>query len=205
MGLVNIYIVPEWQRLVQNDKYQIAVNLPSAVQGDAWSIKFVALDVNPDVQLTLSRKSVGSYTPKVALRTSAGVTLALQDSWTADAFDNSYSGVLALNTAEITAAVVGLTAGQWVTVYAEIKIVDGAGNILTAYPATAIKLYSNQIPPGTTVTLPSEVTATQAWVNNLFVPKQMVPGDVIIMSSPNGTQFIFGVDDNGQPTFTQIT
>lgn len=207
MGFLQIYNAVKTQTLHPSAQNAARISLPVFVQGDQLSIEFMALKPtgNAFSKTPFEIIPVGSYSLKLGLFAAAGTQLAYQNTFTADAANNVYSGVLNLNTAAIDTAVSSLAIGNSLTVYAEIKTVDQDGNETTSLPATPVELVKRLITAASNVVQPVDKAATEAWVSALF--SKLAP-DVYqpkIRLTPGGKRFLINYDEDGNEVKSELT
>jgi hypothetical protein len=209
MNALKLFSLVSAQRLVSGrGEMSTFTNLvlPAFTEGDSLPIEFQALSqVGGEVAEILP---VAGYTLKIGIFTSAGVQLAYQSTWTADALNDVFTGVLNLNDAALTSALSGKVVGETINAFFSIQYIDTLGRVATALPASsaqaAIKIAKAAITVGAVTVPPGEVAATLAYVSNACVlndPGQHRPQ---IVYSPDGTRFLFYPDNDGNPHFEPI-
>lgn len=206
MSALNLYIDRQNKKLV--DYNGSVVSLPALFQGNVVDLKIAILD--PTGSKTGARYSLvnaGSY----GLRVSVGATptgtaggptpLALQNSFTWNASDSTFSGSLELNTAAIDSHI-GTAASA--VAYFEVNLTL-AGNRTTVLQE-AITLRAVVDEATTTAPTPTESYFTNNESLALFVKKVGNAGEVIVLKSPNGVYGReIGVADDGSAIDNIIT
>lgn len=176
--------------------------LPDFVSGGTIHIEYQALVGNG---APYEIQPVSTYSgPEIGIFSSAAVQLAFQNSFTADGVNNIYSGDLSTNDANFTTAVSALTpASDPVVGYFTIRTTDSDGRPVNL-PPQEVNLWKALITPGAVTTPPGDVTATQAWALNTFVPKDGDGVPQIIRSRDSLLPFVFYLDDLGQPHYEPL-
>ena len=165
--------------------------LPPLFQGNSVDLEVTILDPSGLITSDYSRVDFTGKTLRVAVgQTPTGTpggpaVLAIQTSFTYDSAANAlrYSGNLALNTAAIDAF---LGAAASATAYFEVNVVD-SGNRSTILQAT-FNLMAVVDEAATTVPSPVDSYYTAAETDSRYVRKEFAAGDVILMTSADGTK-----------------
>jgi hypothetical protein len=204
MGLLNIFNLIDKRILIEGLLSQgQPIALPSLIQGEQPSINYYLLTTNLAGSITSPWTKIlpGSYSLRMGLYTSGGTQLAFQSTWTDDAGNNCKSAILTYDSVAIGLA---LGAAASITVTLEIEITDANGACVKTYQREILLL--KQAMAAGAVTIPAaEVGATQSWVGANFFKRIGGAGEQVIMKSPSGYQFLFYVDDDGQPKFDRIS
>jgi hypothetical protein len=120
--------------------------------------------------------------------------LAEQQTWTQDASQNTFMGVLDLNTAGMT-AYIGAAASM--PAYVQIAVSETGGVWRVVYQR-AITIENSVAQPTTTSPDPTKTYRTAEESDGIYLQPQMRPGIQLVAISPNELfQRVWGVDNNG--------
>jgi hypothetical protein len=163
--------------------------LPSLNQEDAYTIEFVALlPTGVPLGPIYQRINLAGYNLRISVGT-AGVENTFNSAWAPNAENTSLSGVLQMNTAGIN----GLADGAQQTF--EIRLFDGTNYNRGQFPVTIRKSVSIA---GALVPVPGELALSATEARRLYVAKEGLPGEAIILTSKtSGKQVMLYVDDDG--------
>lgn len=185
---------------VQSAKSSIAMPLRAFVQGDGAPISFTLLDWNgvgvaPAVsgENAYQTRAVGGYSLKVGLYTAAGSELAFQNAWTDDTQNNTKTGALIQNSANVTAA---LGSSLEVDCYLEAEISTDGATYETVLPATPAKL-KKQFITVLAVTVPPNETPLTVEAGDGRYPKAVDCLGIWFLNPTTGQRALFGLQDNG--------
>lgn len=206
MSALNLVIDRQSRKLV---KFNGSIEaIPSIFQGNVIDIKVAVVDPTGSLAgAAYSKVNLGSYGLRVSIGatptgTSGGPTpLALQNTFTWDSVDNSFSGSLACNTSAIDSHI-GSAASQ--TAYFEVNLTLSGDRTTILQETFTLKAVVDEAT--TTAPTPTDSYLTSAEVLALFVRKVGANGDVIVLKSPSGIYGReLGVADDGSAIDNIIT
>jgi len=204
MGLLRLFAVFDTKGLVIHENSQDLYALPPFYSGESPLTQFLGLQRNS--QGTAGRDpwaevDPASYGLKVGLFWNQDSSLlAFQDTWPQDAGAFSRTAKLVYDSVKVDAALVGQPSGASCTL--EMEITPGAGGAFKIQAAATLK--KGLITPIAVSATPPEVAATQAWAQQVCMPRDGVsdpnnPCDGFFLKSrPSGRSVFVWVDDNGQ-------
>lgn len=204
MSALNLVIDRQSRRLVE---YSGSVSkVPDVFQGNVLDLKITVVDPSGSLG-GFSKVDLGSYGLRVAIGatptgTSGGPTpLALQNTFTWDSADKSFSGSLECNTTAID-TFIGTAASA--TAYFEVNLTL-AGNRITILQETfTLKAVVDEAT--STAPTPTDVYLTKAECLALFAKFVNDAGATIVLKSPGaiyGREL--GIGDDGAPVDNIIT
>lgn len=206
MSALNLVIDRQSRRLV--DYSGSVTRIPDIFQGNVIDFKVTIVDPTGSVSGAVwSKADMGSYGLRMAIGatptgTSGGPTpLALQNSFTWDPVDKSFSGSLECNTSAIDSHIGSAASAP---AYFEINLTL-AGNRITILQETfTLKAVVDEAT--STAPTPTDVYLTKAECLALFAKFVNGAGDTIIVKSPGaiyGREL--GIGDDGAPVDNIIT
>lgn len=202
---ITLYVNADDQILVRSQANPGAYTVPTMFQGDTVPLEFQLLYRSDVTATTLVNVPSTGYSLQVILVSTAGTTLAYQNTFTDDSSYALKIGSISLNTAAIDAAITAAGSAGQITAYLQIKVTYTDGTTRTVYFQPTVTIQKTYLTAATTAVPPSETAATESWVRGTFFPKSGTSGgDVKIMESEGGYQFRFYVDDDGVPHFDRI-
>jgi hypothetical protein len=203
MGLLRLFAVFDTKGLVIHENAQDLYTLPPFYSGESPLTQFLGLQRNSAGTAgrdPWAQVDPGSYGLKVGLFwNSDNSLLAFQDTWPADAGAYSRTARLIYDSAKVDLALTGQPSGASCTL--EMEITPGAGGAFKIQAAATLK--KGLITPIAVSTAPPEVGATQAWVQQVCMPRDGAsdpnnPCDgFFIKSRPSGRTIFIYWDDNG--------
>lgn len=200
---LKLYNVHTTKKLVLSATKFSPFTIPTLVSGDVVPVEYQALQSGSGGGAPYEVVAPSAYALQIGIFSDAGVQLAYQSTFTADASAQKYIGSLSLNDAAMTTAVSALSPGDNVTAYLQIRIVDAAGNTITALAPTEVSIVKGLITAAAATPPVTEVAAVQSWVVNNFVPRSG-SSEQIILSRDGTKQFSFWVDNDGLPHWDLI-
>lgn len=206
VSALNLVIDRQSRKLVSFNGSITAI--PAVFQGNVIDLKITVVDPTGSLSgAPYSKVALGSYGVRVAIGatptgSSGGPTpLALQNTFTWDAVDSSFSGSLECNTAAIDSHI-GAAASA--TAFFEVNLTLSGNRITILQEAFTLKAVVDEAT--STVPTPTDSYLTAAESRATFQPRVGANGDVIVLKSPNGVYGLeIGVSNTGEMTTNVIT
>lgn len=206
MSALNLVIDRQNRRLVN---YNGSITtIPPVFQGNVIDLKITVVDPTGSLSgAAYSKVALGSYGLRASIGatptgTSGGPTpLALQNTFTWDSLDNSFSGSLECNTAAIDSHI-GSAASA--AAYFEVNLTISGTRITILQEVFTLKAVVDEAT--STAPTPTDTYLTGADSLALFVKKVGNNGEVIVLKSPGGIYGLeLGVSDTGEMISNVIT
>jgi hypothetical protein len=207
VSALNLVIDRQNRKLVQYNGS--IVSIPPIFQGNVVDVKVTVVDPTGALGggAAYTKVNLGSYGLRVSIGatptgTSGGPTpLALQNVFTWDSVDSSFSGSLEVNTAAVNSHIG--TAAQ-ATAYFEVNLTLNGERITVLQEQFTLKAVVDEAT--TTAPTPTDSYMTTAESVATFAKFVNTPGAVIVLVSPDGTKGVeLGCGDDGAFFANEIT
>lgn len=180
----SIYTLPSFHKY-ETVPLEISIVEPGSSPTSAWT----KLDVD-NIALSVSMNdTLDDASP-----------FALQETWTKDSSENTFTGDLVLNTAAAN-AYIGSTAS--VSAYFEVQMVEGSARV-KLYRASIV-FAQGIVQPASTAPDPASEYYTKAQIESLFLRPVNSAGQTLTLRSDDGSwDRILGITNDGVPIDDQV-
>lgn len=191
MGLLKLFVNRSTGTLVSSVESPKTYVIPPLTQGDTVSIELSVVESDPASGVgRVSLVNIGSYSLKIGFGATpignGSVTpAALQGTWTKNAENTKFTGVLALNTTEVT-TLLGTSSSYkgWF----EVELTEiSTGYSETVY-STALTINANLVTALSSTPLVGDVALGVGAAAATYVKRQGGAGEGIVLVSADGTK-----------------